>query len=126
MLVNKYVSCKDYAKEKPEVKKSIQKAMTRLAERILTYYQQGVTFNKIFNDDMTKYDKHGEFYTFKAHDIGNTQLRILYACITYKDEIKIVVATYYVKRTNTKEYITHFSRYKNYTAEQILQNAVSM
>lgn len=49
-----------------------------LYERIKMYEKQSVAFNRIFNDDKVKYDKHGKLFTYKNQKF-NMQLRIIYS-----------------------------------------------
>ena len=60
-----YVGCKEYFKESKEVQKAIISGVMMLYGRIQNYEEQNIEFNRIFNDDKVKYDKHGQFYTFK-------------------------------------------------------------
>ena len=52
-----YVYKKEYYKESPELQSSIINAINVLYERITEYEKQGITFEKICNDDKVKYDK---------------------------------------------------------------------
>ena len=98
---------KDYFKESPEVQSAINSAVGNLYERICLYENQQVPFCKIFNDDRVKYDKHGDFYTFK-YQKSNLQLRILYAYIIIGKTPVIIVADFVVKKKNNKNYIKQF------------------
>lgn len=107
-----YVSCKEYFKESKEVQKAIISGVETLYGRIKNYEEQNIEFNRIFNDDKVKYDKHGQFYTFKFQK-SNMQLRVLYAYVII-DEIPIViVADFFVKKRNSKNYIDKFDFLNN-------------
>lgn len=105
--MNICVSCKTYFKEPKEVQKAIVNGMENLYGRIQNYESQNIDFNRIFNDDKVKYDKHGNFYTFKFQK-SNMQLRILYAYTFIDDTPTILVADYYIKKRTSKEYISKF------------------
>ena len=92
---------KDYFKESAEVQKAVVSAVSTLYGRISAYEKQNVTFTKIFNDDRVKYDKHGDFYTFK-YQRSNLQLRILYSYINVNGTPVIIVADFVKKRRTTK------------------------
>ena len=98
---------KSYFKESSEVQKAITCAVSSLYSRITTYENQNVSFGKIFNDDRVKYDKHGDFYTFK-YQKSNMQLRILYAYILINGTPVIIVADFVIKKKNNKDYIKQF------------------
>ena len=53
-----YIIKKDYNKESNEVRKAIISSMEVLFDRIKEYEKQGICFDRIFNDDKIKYDKH--------------------------------------------------------------------
>ena len=98
---------KDYFKESHEVQSAITCAVSNLYERIAMYENQNITFARIFNDDRVKYDKHGDFYTFKFQK-SNLQLRILYAYIIIDGTPVIIVADFVIKKKNNKNYIKQF------------------
>ena len=98
---------KGYFKETNEVQKAINCAIVDLYGRITSYEKQQVPFGKIFNDDRVKYDKHGDFYTFK-YQKSNLQLRILYAYIFVDGVPVIIVADFVIKKKNNKNYIRQF------------------
>ena len=101
------MSCKDYFKESKEVQKAIVSGVETLYGRIQNYENQNIEFNMIFNDDKVKYDKHGQFYTFKFQK-SNMQLRVLYAYIVIDCIPVIVVADFFIKKRNSKNYIDRF------------------
>ncbi len=82
------------------------------------YKNQGVSFEKIFNDDHVKYDKHGQFYTFK-YQRNNIQIRILYAYITVDETEIIMITDYFVKKKNDKSYIKQFDKANNLNPKDI-------
>ena len=51
-----YVYKKNYNKESKEVRNAIINAVNVLYDRIKMYENQGIAFNRIFNDDKVKYD----------------------------------------------------------------------
>ena len=107
-----FVYKKDFYKEPKEIQRAINKAITELYERITAYEQQGIDFNHIFNDDKVKYDKHGNFYTFKCKK-ANVQLRILYAYFLHEGEPTFLIADYFIKKQNNKIYIKLFDSANN-------------
>lgn len=107
-----YVSCKDFFKDSKEVQDAIIDGVENLYTRIQNYEKQNIEFNRIFNDDKIKYDKHGQFYTFKFKK-SNIQLRILYSYIIIDFKPVIVVADYFVKKRTSKEYIDRFDAMNN-------------
>ena len=92
-----YILKKDYNKESREIQKAIMSSMEVLLRRIKEYEKQGVCFNRIFNDDKIKYDKHGKFFTYKSQK-SNMQLRILYSYLSIGDEPVFLIADYHVKK----------------------------
>ena len=102
-----YICQKGYNKEPKEVKEAIRTSIEILYARIIKYEEQGVTFNRIFNDDKVKYDKHGKFFTFK-HQKSKMQLRILYSYFIYDNEEVFLIADYFIKKRNNKDYIKKF------------------
>jgi hypothetical protein len=105
--MNICVSCKDYFKESKEVQKAIVSGVETLYGRIQNYEEQNINFNRIFNDDKVKYDKHGQFYTFKFQK-SNMQLRVLYSYLIIDCVPIVVVADFFVKKRNSKDYIDKF------------------
>lgn len=61
-----YMYKKSYNKKSKEVRNAIIDCVSILYDKIRAYEKQGITFDKIFNDDKIKYDKHGQFFTFKC------------------------------------------------------------
>lgn len=105
--MNICVSCKGYFKESKDVQKAIVSGVETLYGRIQNYENQNVEFNMIFNDDKVKYDKHGQFYTFKFQK-SNMQLRLLYSYLIIDCMPVIVIADFFVKKRNSKDYIDKF------------------
>lgn len=111
--MNMCVYKKDYFKESHEVQNAISCAVSNLYERIAMYEGQNIGFGRIFNDDRVKYDKHGDFYTFKFQK-SNMQLRILYAYIIIDEIPVIIVADFVIKKKNNKNYIKQFETAKKW------------
>lgn len=105
--MNICVSCKDYFKESKEVQKAIVSGVETLYGRIQNYEEQSIDFNRIFNDDKIKYDKHGQFYTFKFQK-SNMQLRVLYSYLIIDCAPVVIIADFFVKKRNSKDYIGKF------------------
>jgi hypothetical protein len=105
--MNICVSCKGYFKESKEVQKAIVSGVEILYGRIQNYEEQNIGFERIFNDDKVKYDKHGQFYTFKFQK-SNMQLRVLYSYLIVDCVPVLVIADFFVKKRNSKDYIDKF------------------
>ena len=101
------ICCKEYFKESKEVQSAVIYGAELLYDRIRSYEQQGIDFEHIFNDDKVKYDKHGQFYTFKFQR-NNMQLRILYSYIIADNVPVVIVADFFVKKRDSKKYIRRF------------------
>lgn len=108
-----YIYKKDYNKESKEVRNAIISSANALYDRIRMYENQGIAFNRIFNDDKVKYDKHGQFFTFKCQK-SNMQLRILYSYLICDGEPVILIADYFIKKKNRKDYISRFDSVNNW------------
>lgn len=105
--MNIYVYGKDFFKENATVQKAILSAVDALSRRISAYEAQNIEFSRIFNDPTVKYDKHGEFFTFKSQK-SNMQIRLLYTYLTIEDQKIIVIADFHIKKRNSKDYIRQF------------------
>lgn len=105
--MNICVSCKEYFKESKEVQRAIVSGVETLYKRIRNYEEQNIDFNRIFNDDKVKYDKHGQFYTLKFQQ-SNMQLRVLYSYLIVECVPVVVIADFFVKKRNSKDYINKF------------------
>lgn len=114
---------KRFHKETKQIKNAIVKALNTLYERISAYERQGTDFNHIFNDDKVKYDKHGQFYTFKCKR-NDVQLRLLYAYFEFDGEPTLLLADYYIKKQDNKEYIRLFDSVNN-SNPLVLMQAIS-
>lgn len=117
-----YVCNKDYFKESKEVQTAILKSMQDLYKRINMYESQNITFEKIYNDDNVKYDKHGKFYTYKSQK-SNVQLRILYSYLIINDVEVILIADFYIKKKNKKDYIRKFDYINTVDPYEVINNA---
>lgn len=120
-----YIYKKDYIKESKEVKNAIRSSIDMLYERIKMYENQGISFNRIFNDDKVKYDKHGKFFTFKNQK-SNMQLRILYSYFVEDNEAVFLVADYFIKKKNKKDYIKKFDAANKWEPFDMLNRAFSI
>ena len=105
--MNIYIYTKDFFKEKNEVQRAIVNGIITLYEKIKTYEKQNISFSRIFNDDGVKYDKHGQFFTFK-YRVSNNQFRILYSYFQIDGNDVILIADYFIKKKNNKSYIRRF------------------
>ncbi len=117
-----YVYSKNYFKESKEIQTAIVKSMKELYKRINMYEDQNISFEKIYNDDIVKYDKHGKFYTYKSQKL-NVQLRILYSYLIINDTPIILIADFYVKKKNKKDYIKKFDYINSVDPKDIISNA---
>lgn len=106
------INNKNYYKEKKEVQTAIRLGSENLKKRITVYKEQNIPFEKIFNDDYVKYDKHGDFYTFK-YQRNNMQIRILYAYFTIGEEEILLISEYYIKKRTDNNYIKQFDKANN-------------
>ncbi len=106
-MINICIGTKRYMKESRDTQRAILAAVIELYRRIQLYESQNISFSKIFNDDQVKYDQHGEFFTFKCQK-NHLQLRILYAYLMVDDIPTIIVADYFIKKKNNKNYIKQF------------------
>ncbi len=123
-----YICKKDYIKESREVKEAIRSSIEMLYDRIKMYEDQGVSFNRIFNDDKVKYDKHGKFFTFKNQK-SNMQLRILYSYFieeNEENEAVLLIADYFIKKKNKKDYIKKFDAANKWEPFDMLNRAFSI
>lgn len=115
---------KDFFKESVEVRNAIVNAMYDLYTRIQLYANQNIEFDKIYNDDKIKYDKHGdELFTYKCQK-ANVQLRILYGYRVIHNEPVFLIADYAIKKKNNKKYIKMFDKYNKYTFEELLDTSL--
>lgn len=115
---------KDFFKESVEVRKAIIAAIYDLYTRIQLYQNQNIEFDKIYNDDKIKYDKHGdEFFTYKCQK-SNVQLRVLYGYKVIHNEPTFLLADYAIKKKNNKKYIKTFDKLNKYTFEDLSETSV--
>lgn len=120
-----FICKRDYNKESKEVQNAILGSMEVLFNRIREYEKQGICFDRIFNDDKIKYDKHGKFFTFKTQKT-NMQLRILYSYLVYNNESVFLIADYFVKKRNKKDYIKKFDFVNKQEPFELLNTAYSI
>ena len=118
-----YICKKEYKKECRETKRAIELSVRNLSDRITAYENQNIQFNSIFNDDYVKYDKHGEFYTFKSQKCS-LQLRILYAYLIIDGEPIILIADYFITKKNNKNYINRFDYINDTNPKTMLQSSL--
>jgi hypothetical protein len=117
-------ACRKDINSNTEIRELIIKALDKLKNKILLYDSQGITFDKILNDESVKYDKHGDAYTFKFHGRDNAQLRLLYSCVSKNDTIFLIVIDYHIKRRNEKKsYIIDFAYAKDIDVESLVDIA---
>ncbi|MDO5560020.1 MAG: hypothetical protein Q4F95_10540 [Oscillospiraceae bacterium] len=121
----KYLNaCRKDIDSNTEIKELIIKSLDKLSNRILQYASQGITFDKILNDETVKYDKHGDTYTFKSHGRDNAQLRLLYSCVVTDDIMYLTVIDYHIKRRNEKKsYIVDFEYGKEIDVMALIKSA---
>lgn len=98
---------REYNRASKDLQKALISASASLYERIKAYEAQNISFENIYNDDKVKYDKHGQFYTYKAKK-QNLQIRMLYAYIFINGTAVIIIADFTVKKKNNKDYIKEF------------------
>ena len=98
---------KEYFRATKDLQKALVCASSSLYERIRAYESKNISFENIYNDDKVKYDKHGQFYTYKAHK-QIMQIRLLYAYLVVDGVSVIIIADFTVKKKNNKEYIKAF------------------
>ena len=98
---------REYNRASKDLQKALISASTSLYERIQSYEAQNISFENIYNDDKVKYDKHGQFYTYKSKK-QNLQIRMLYAYIFVNGTAVIIIADFTVKKKNNKDYIKGF------------------
>jgi hypothetical protein len=113
-------------KESVELQNELSKAANNLGKKITEYHDSGIDFIHICNAENVKYDKHGEFYTYKHHGKNKSQLRLLYACIQNEDMTEIIIADYIEKRKNVckghKDHLDKFSKYDKQSLESFCKN----
>ncbi len=117
-----YVYGRDFFKEQSDIKAAITNSIDALYSRILTYENNNIPFNRIFNDDHIKYDKQGDFYTYKVQR-GNLQLRILYTYLIIDARPIILMADYFIKKKNNKKYIRQFEIFNQADPMAILESS---
>lgn len=107
--------CKDYLKANGQTRKIVEKAMNRLKNLITEMDSSGTSFEKIFNNDVIKYDVIGKnFFTFKFRAEDKTQLRALYKFKRINtNTAEIELHKFYIKRNTDKSYIKVFEEYVN-------------
>ncbi len=121
----KYLNaCRKDINSNTEIRELIIKALDKLKSKILQYDSQGITFDKILNDESVKYDKHGDAYTFKFHGRNNAQLRLLYSCVIKHSTLFLIVIDYHIKRRNEKKsYIIDFAYAKDINVEALVDTS---
>lgn len=108
MKMKTIMNNKKYEREDKSTKRSIDKGVSKLLDRITAYYNQGYSISNIFDDSVLVHDiinKH--YYVFKCK-VDKLQLRILY---TVSKENEVIVVSHYIKKSPTKEYIDIFTNY---------------
>lgn len=118
-----YDATKKLRKEKRELRKAVLSSAYRLGQRIVNYQNTGIKFESIYNDDHVKYDKHGNFYTYKSHNSNKSQIRLLYLCKQSDNETVIIIVDYTEKRKTDKSYILKFDLFDRVNAAEYIRNA---
>jgi len=115
--------CKNWQKDlTKEERKVVDAAMEKLHTLIDTIEATGTPFEKIFNNDVIKYDVLGNnFFTFKYKGPSSTQVRILYHFKrTSENSYVLDIHDVYIKHKDLpkgkkNEYIRIFEQYvENY------------
>lgn len=97
----------------------IKKAINKMSKMLETYDNNGIPFEKIFNNDIIKHNcLDNDIYVFKYIGPDNSQIRLLYH-YDRKDDLnsEINILTYHIKRTDApnSQYLDDFRAYaKNY------------
>lgn len=99
-------------KEEVYTKRAIMLSIKHLIRLIEKVNEEKIPFDKIFNNEKLKYDKHGDFYTFKDHK-QQIQIRLLYSYIPINNQPHIIIADYHIKKRTNKKYIEQFDKYNN-------------
>lgn len=115
--------CKDWKKKLPvDEVRNVEAGMKKLRSMIEQLEGQGTPFEKIFNNDVIKYDILGNnFFVFKHHGKANSQVRILYRFVRNPDKsFDLEIHQVYIKRKDLGKlqnaYLKDFEKYvKNYT-----------
>ena len=113
---------KNFFKEPQDIQRAITFAINDLYRRIAIYEHQNISFDRIFNDDHVKYDKHGDCFTFKFQH-SNLQLRILYLYMIVENSPTITIVDYFIKKKNNKKYIRRFEAVQNMDPADIYKNS---
>ncbi len=117
-----YVYKKEFFRESPDVRATIVLAAEALYGKIAVYESHDIPFGKIFNDDHVKYDKNGDFYTFKFSR-SNIQLRLLYTYLIIEGNSVMLIADYAIKKKNNKNYIKQFEYAKTLNAIEVFEQS---
>lgn len=115
--------CKDWRKKYPvDEIRNVEAGIKKLRSMIEQIEASGTPFEKIFNNDVIKYDVLPKnFFVFKHHGKMNSQVRILYRFIRKPDNsFEIEIHQVYIKRKDLGKlqnvYLKDFEKYvKNYT-----------
>ena len=111
--------CKDWKKKLPvEEIRNVEKGISKLKTMIERHEEQGVPFEKIFNNDVIKYDiLPKNFFVFKHHGAQNSQVRILYRFVRLPDKkFDIEVHKVYIKRKDLDLQNTYLKEFEKYVA----------
>ena len=91
--------------------KTIEKAVKKLKNTLEAYSMNGISFEKIFNDDTVKHNcLANDMYVYKFLAQDRSQLRLLYHFSRIDAEnAEVEIITYYMKRNDTgAAYKKHF------------------
>ncbi|MEE5993263.1 MAG: hypothetical protein V3G42_08485 [Oscillospiraceae bacterium] len=95
-----------YQKEDRSTKRSIDRGIMKLSEKLAVYFENHMTIETIFNDDILIHDIiNKRFYVYKCQ-VDKIQLRILY--MVQGDAL--IIVSHYCKKKSTKEYISYFEK----------------
>ncbi len=103
---------KNFKKISPEEKKSIEKSVNRLANKIEQYQKSGTRFEHIFNDDTVKYSILDNNFCVYKHQNQQIPLRLLYRFKHIDDSTdRLEVHLSYVKKYDDNRYFDIFRSY---------------
>ena len=111
--------CKDWKKKLPvDEIRNVERGISKLKSMIEQYEAQGTPFEKIFNNDVIKYDVLPKnFFVFKHHGTQNSQIRILYRFVRKPDKkFDIEIHQVYIKRKDLNLQNTYLKDFEKFVA----------